>query len=131
MKNLVRGHQSKWPRDISEAGQRQFQEWNQYRLVCPHEEKVQESSKFQVLMRKRTGRLQSSIRSWYSQGKEVRRSQFTNGCIILSSAVRYEHTQPLRAFKVTVKFFSSVRLLMDAQRSSLKCGETWLDRLAL
>jgi len=41
----VRSIQSEWPGDSSEAGQRQCQEWHQYRLGRPHEEKVEESPK--------------------------------------------------------------------------------------
>jgi len=35
----VRNHQSEWPRDSSEAGLSQCQEWHQYRLGRLHEEK--------------------------------------------------------------------------------------------
>ena len=49
----------------------------------------------------------------------------------LSSSVKYEGAKALRALKVMVKIFSSMRLSMGSQCSSFKRGETWHDRLAL
>jgi len=42
----MKGRQSEWPRDSSEAGQKQCLKWHQSWLERPHEEKVDE---FQAL----------------------------------------------------------------------------------
>jgi len=70
----VSSHHSEWPGDSSEAGQSQGQEWHQYRLERPHEEKVEKSSKLLVLMHKRSVAYSLQFKSRHSQGRVVGRS---------------------------------------------------------